>query len=256
MVNNPDKHSSHTISYENLLNSLNGSILILLFCFLAREAPQIEIHPKEPQSIRVGESAMLSCRAIAGIPSPTVVWSRRDQSPFSHRINEEYPGTILISDVTLGEAGEYECKASNIVGEVSQTVPLHVQQTPVITLKPDVTELKLTEGDELKLECEAVGIPAPTVRWQDPSAQPETRLFAAGFPGLGDVSSRAVLQRYNIRRSDAGTYICQATNEAGSEEKYITVLVETKRGDVGKCQMVRISSSNSKFNPIYSNIQI
>lgn len=181
---------------------------------------------------------MLSCRAIAGIPTPTVVWSRRDQSPFSQRISEQYPGTILISDITLGEAGEYECKASNLVGEVTQTVPLHVQQTPVITLRPDVAELKLTEGDELKLECEAEGLPAPTVRWQDPNSQTEHRtLYAAGFPGLADVSSRAVLQRYNIRRSDAGTYICQATNDAGSEEKYITVFVETKRGDVGKYQM-------------------
>lgn len=178
---------------------------------------------------------MLSCRAIAGIPSPTVVWSRRDQSPLSQRIKEEYPGTILISDITVGDAGEYECKASNAVGEVSQTVPLHVQQSPVIKVKPDTVELKLTEGDELKLECEAEGIPAPTVRWQDPTTEQEARtIHAYGYPGTPDLSSRAVLHRYNIRRADAGTYICQASNDAGTEEKYITVVVETKRGDVGK----------------------
>lgn len=207
--------------------------LIFLFYLIAREAPLIEIHPKEPQSVRIGESAMLSCRAIAGIPSPTVVWSRRDQSPFSHRIKEEYPGTILISDITLGEAGEYECKASNIAGEVSETTPLYVIQPPAITMRPDVQELRLTEGDELKLECEAEGIPSPSVRWQEPNRElPESSVSRiGGIPG--SVSSHAAVQKYNIRRSDAGTYICHANNDAGTEQKYITVYVETKRGDVG-----------------------
>lgn len=178
---------------------------------------------------------MLSCRAIAGIPSPTVVWSRRDQGPLSHRITEEYAGTILISDITLGEAGEYECKASNIAGEVSQTVPLHVQQPPIVTIRPDVVELKLTEGDELKLECEAEGTPSPSVRWREPAELEVER--GLPVPALGSdfgIPGRSVVQKYNLKRSDAGTYICHATNAAGSEQKYITVLVEPKRGDVGK----------------------
>lgn len=205
-------------------------------CPIAREAPLLEIHPREPQTVRVGESAMLSCRAIAGIPSPTVVWSRRDQGPLSHRITEEYPGTILISDITLGEAGEYECKASNIAGQVSQTIPLHVQQPPIVTIRPDVVELKLTEGDELKLECEAEGIPSPSVRWREP-AELDSATGVRGLAGPGSdfgIPGRGVVQKYNLKRSDAGTYVCHASNAAGSEEKYITVLVEQKRGDVGK----------------------
>lgn len=202
--------------------------------FLARESPIIEIHPREPQTVRVGESAMLSCRAIAGIPTPTVVWARRDQTPFSHRIREEYPGTILITDISLYEAGEYECRATNIAGEVSETVPLFVQQPPVITLKPDVVELKLTEGDELKLECEAEGIPSPRVQWKEPGQDSTVLPILRTFGGPGDVRAHAAVQKFNIRRSDAGTYVCHASNDAGTEEKYITVLVETKRGDVGK----------------------
>lgn len=207
-----------------------------LFKIVAREAPLLEIHPKEPQTVRVGESAMLSCRAVAGIPSPTVVWHRRDQSPFSDKIREEYPGTIVISDITLGEAGDYECRATNIAGEVTQTVPLYVQQPPIITLRPSVQELKLTEGDELKLDCEAEGIPSATVQWKQPGdleVEFGLRGVPAG-PSFG-LSSHAAIHKYNVRRADAGTYICHASNAAGSEEKYITVLVETKRGDVGKC---------------------
>lgn len=201
----------------------------------AREAPLVEIHPREPQTVRVGESAMLSCRAIAGIPAPTVIWHRRDQSPFSERIREEYPGTILISDITLGEAGDYECEGSNIAGEVTQTIPLYVQQTPTITLRPDVQELKLTEGDELKLDCEADGIPSASVHWKEPAdLESDSGLRGIPSPVPFGYSSHAAIHKYNVRRSDAGTYVCHASNAAGSEEKYITVLIETKRGDVGK----------------------
>ena len=54
-----------------------------------REAPVVEIYPREPKTVRVGESAMLSCRAIVGIPKPTVVWSRHDGRPFSLRIDQK-----------------------------------------------------------------------------------------------------------------------------------------------------------------------
>lgn len=236
---NITKASLHTSNNYLLLTEIPSPI--------ARESPLVEIHPREPQTVRVGESAMLSCRAIAGIPSPTVVWHRRDQSPFSERIHEEYPGTILITDISLGEAGDYECRASNIAGEVSQTVPLYVQQPPTVTLRPDVQELKLTEGDELKLECEAEGIPAATVHWQEPSeidTEGVRRLPAGSSFGL---SAHAAVQKYNVRRADAGTYVCHASNAAGTEQKYITVVVETKRGDVGELPLLFHSYFQLKF---------
>lgn len=209
---------------------------------LAREAPTIEIYPREPQTVRVGESAMLSCRAIAGIPSPTVVWTRRDQSPLSHRIKEEYPGTIVINDITLGESGEYECKASNVAGESTQTASVTVFQPPVIHVTPEQTELTITEGDELKIECTAEGLPSPTVTWKTPN-QIEATLGLPGYDPYSRSLAQAIVHKYNVNRGDEGTYVCQASNDAGSDEKYIYVIVQPKRGDVGKFA----------FNSLYTN---
>lgn len=189
----------------------------------------IEIHPREPQVVRVGESAMLSCRAIAGIPAPNVVWVRRDNSPLTQRIKEEYPGTILITDITLAEDGEYECKASNVAGEVSQSASITVHQPPTIQITPNQNEITITEGDELKLECVSDGIPAPSVQWKTPESFPATRTYA----GAPVFSPQAVIHKYNAVRSDEGVYVCHASNRAGSDEKYITVIVQPKRGDVG-----------------------
>lgn len=182
---------------------------------------------------------MLSCRAIVGIPSPIIVWRRRDGLPLSHRAKEEYPGTIIISDITIADAGEYECHASNIAGEATQTASITVNEPPTITISPDLQELTLTEGDELKLECNAVGHPMPNVEWKAPDF--EVQVQVAGFPPLRTLpSSRAVVHKYNVQRSDSGSYTCHAINAAGTEEKYIYLIVQPKRGDVGELESLLI----------------
>lgn len=183
------------------------------------------------------ESVQLSCRANQGIPSPTLVWMRGDGSPVL-RAEEKYPGTILISNITFADAGEYECRATNIAGVASQTATINVIQPPEITILPENNGLlTLTEGDELKLECFAEGVPKPNVEWKEPSD-----LRSEGLPGVGAFVPYAIgapkpqslIQKYNIDRSAEGTYTCHASNEAGEDQKYVTVIVQQKRGDVGK----------------------
>lgn len=38
---------------------------------------------------------MLSCRPIAGIPSPITTWERIDGRPVSQRFKEQYEGTLM-----------------------------------------------------------------------------------------------------------------------------------------------------------------
>ncbi|XP_031635070.1 basement membrane-specific heparan sulfate proteoglycan core protein isoform X6 [Contarinia nasturtii] len=197
-----------------------------------REAPVVEIYPREPQTVRIGESAMLSCRAIAGIPTPNVIWSRSDRAPLSQRVEEKYAGTILISNITFEDAGQYECRASNLVGTASQTSAINVQQAPIIRIIPEIQEWTITEGDELKLECSAEGSPPATVQWKRPDRN-GVEQFIPRVLSAFSVTPQSLIQKYNADRNDEGTYICHAVNEAGEDQKYITVFVQPKRGDVG-----------------------
>lgn len=175
---------------------------------------------------------MISCRAIAGYPTPKIVWTRRDRRPLSHRVSEEYPGALAFREVTAEDGGDYECQAENVAGKVTTTVALNVIQSPVITIDPNTTEITVTEGDELKIECSAVGIPSPSVIWKDPK-----EIGVAGFPGFAPrpiSTPYATIHKYNARRADEGSYTCLATNQAGSDEKYITVIVQPRRGDIRK----------------------
>lgn len=203
----------------------------------AREPPKVEIFPSDPQTVRVGESVQLSCRANQGIPTPTLVWLRRDGLPLQ-RSEEKYPGTILISDITFAEAGEYECRATNVAGVASQTATINVLQPPSIRILPENDGLlTLTEGDELKLECFAEGVPKPNVEWKEPSdSRSDNPSLLSGLVPFNRAAPKpqSLIQKYNIDRSAEGTYICHASNEAGEDQKYITVVVQQKRGDVGK----------------------
>ncbi|GAB0098092.1 basement membrane-specific heparan sulfate proteoglycan core protein [Sergentomyia squamirostris] len=200
-----------------------------------RQAPIVELHPKGPQTIRVGESAMLSCRSVAGIPTPVVRWVRMDNLPLPANADDKYPGTIIIRNAGINDGGSYQCIGDNIVGTASATAVLHVHQPPEVSIEPAVDTLELTEGDELSLTCRATGYPVPTVEWIVPHV-PATGLH--GYPGATDQFNRGaeapvVFQVYEVKPSQAGMYRCSAKSVAGEDEHFIRVIVKSKRGDVG-----------------------
>lgn len=84
-------------------NVPNNLLVLLLICTTmiitlipAREAPTVDIDPKELQVVSVGSQAMLYCTAT-GIPSPRVQWTRVDGQPLSprHQMLHNEPGYIV-----------------------------------------------------------------------------------------------------------------------------------------------------------------
>lgn len=180
----------------------------------------------------VGQQGYISCRAISGYPTPTVTWTRRNGRPLPSHASQDYPGTLTFNSLTLEDGGEYECLATNLAGSVSITASVIVQQPPTVSIIPNVSDMVLTEGDELKLECTAHGSPQPGVEWKHPNQDDVQHLFTHGRqPAL---PAFAIIQKYNVRKSDEGIYTCTARSAAGTEEQYVQVSVQSKRGDVGK----------------------
>jgi len=126
----------------------------------------------------------------------------------------------------MADAGDYECVAENEVGRKSATVNLRVIERPIITLEPDTSMLRLTEGDELRVTCMASGSPNPSVQWEN-----EHSLHTESVDRhYGD--NTAYLNVYRVTQADARVYTCVATNEAGRDERQIRVDVQPKRGDI------------------------
>lgn len=204
-----------------------------LFCISSpsstvREVPQIEIYPLEPQILQVGDYIVLKCRAIAGSPSPTLEWVRRDHALLSHRIEEMSIGTILISNITAAEAGDYKCRASNIVGETSKMTSIIVQQPQSlnITILPNLSEITLNEGNQLYLLCSTDGSSPATVQWYGPKIQ--RKLGVTTQLPNSTTTNYAIFQKNNISRTDEGIYVCHASNNDGQNKKQIKILIQQK----------------------------
>ncbi|NWU93884.1 HMCN1 protein, partial [Upupa epops] len=170
-------------------------------------------------SVTAGEDVVLPCE-VKSAPPPIITWAKEMQliSPFSPRHTFLPSGSMKISETQVSDSGMYICVATNIAGNVTQSVKLSVHVSPKIQRGPQV--LKVQVGHRVDLPCHAQGTPAPTVTWfKGGSAVPvDSGRFIRGPDGALGIS--------NIRLPDAGTYKCVASNVVGSDASEITVQVQ------------------------------
>lgn len=117
--------------------------------------------------------------------------------------NGRYMGSTMqyvIHRVSVQDSGKYTCSADNGLGKVGEyEIQLDVLYSPVV-----VIEAKSKEAEEhgtISIRCNATSNPRPSsIEW---FKEGTNERFLSGD----------VLQLNNIRASDAGNYICLATNE-------------------------------------------
>ncbi|KFB41336.1 AGAP003656-PB-like protein [Anopheles sinensis] len=182
-----------------------------------REKPVLQIHPNEPQPIKVGESVRLTCRASSGVPYPKITWVRKDRLPLSSRFANDAEGVITLHGATLENAGDYECRGENMAGTSTIATSIEVLLPPIITLQPNEYH-KFTENDDFTITCSATGKPAPTVTLLPPQGAARSR-YRQQTSGLREVT----LQLNKAELDDAGTYECKAKNSAGEDAQYLTL---------------------------------
>uniref|UniRef100_A0A663M826 Hemicentin 1 n=1 Tax=Athene cunicularia TaxID=194338 RepID=A0A663M826_ATHCN len=168
-------------------------------------------------SVIAGEDVTLPCE-VKSLPPPIITWAKEMQliSPFSPRHIFLPLGSMKISETQVSDSGMYICVATNIAGNMTQTVKLSVHVPPKIQRGPRV--LKVQAGHRVDIPCSTQGIPPPAVTWfKDRSAVPiDGGQFIHSPDGALGIS--------NVQHPDAGTYKCLASNVAGSDISEITVL--------------------------------
>lgn len=91
------------------------------------------------------------------------------------------------------------------------TTPLETGQPPKfdIPLEP----LTLNEGDKMSLKCHVNGSPPLTIQWM----KDRRELKSSGNTRITFVSGTACLEISQVSKTDAGDYLCKASNAAGSD---------------------------------------
>lgn len=107
------------------------------------------------------------------------------------------------------------------------------------------SSVAILENSSVELECQALGVPVPTVYWR--------RGGNAILPN-GDILLRGnILRMHNVRKEDRGTYYCMAENGIGQPaRKDVAVEVEFApdiQGGGGQVSVLRAGLKNLTFHP-------
>ncbi|CAJ1056293.1 contactin-1a-like isoform X3 [Xyrichtys novacula] len=186
---------------------------------------------RESVYIKEGQGAVLLCAPPPHYPEElSFRWILNEFPTFipldKRRFVSQITGNLYISKVDSSDSGNYSCIASSpsisksVFSNYIPLVPLAerpIRKYPAdLRVKfPDTTALV---GQNITLECFALGNPVPEIRWKKLNGQ---------LPANHEVSmAGAHLHLYNVQFEDEGTYQCEAVNSKGKDYHAARVSVE------------------------------
>uniref|UniRef100_UPI00398F6463 contactin 1b n=1 Tax=Pristiophorus japonicus TaxID=55135 RepID=UPI00398F6463 len=221
VINNPEKAKDRG-KYQCLATNKYGTIISkeaeLQFGYLERFPTDV----RQAVKARVGVGAMLFCAAPPHFPDDITYRWLLDEFPrfiISGRRHfvSQITGNLYIAKVEENDEGNYSCivTSPSISKSVfSKYIPLLPQTVGMAKRYPADIRVKFSDtqvlmGQNLTLECFALGNPLPVVQW---------RKVEGSLPSSAELLTfNTVLRLTNIQPEDEGTYECEARNSKGRD---------------------------------------
>ncbi|XP_029812423.1 neural cell adhesion molecule 1 isoform X1 [Suricata suricatta] len=183
------------------------------------------------------QSVTLVCDA-EGFPEPTMSWTK-DGEQIENEEDDKYVFSDDSSELTIrrvdkDDEAEYVCIAENKAGEQDASIHLKVFAKPKITYVENQTAMELEE--QVTLTCEASGDPIPSITWRTSTrnisseekaswTRPEKQETLDGHMVVRSHARVSSLTLKSIQYTDAGEYVCTASNTIGqdSQSMYLEV---------------------------------
>ncbi|XP_036114244.1 neural cell adhesion molecule 1 isoform X2 [Molossus molossus] len=186
----------------------------------------------------LGQSVTLVCDA-EGFPEPTMSWTK-DGEQVENEEDDKYffsddSSELTIRKVDKNDEAEYVCIAENKAGEQDASIHLKVFAKPKITYVENQTAMELEE--QVTLTCEASGDPIPSVTWRTSTrnisseekaswTRPEKQETLDGHMVVRSHARVSSLTLKSIQYTDAGEYICTASNTIGQDSRSMYLEVQ------------------------------
>ncbi|KAM6982185.1 neural cell adhesion molecule L1.1-like [Tautogolabrus adspersus] len=145
-----------------------------------------------------------------GLPTPKVEWKKKDGSlDDTSAQRENHNRWLRFDSITQEDDGEYECKATNSHGSAAHSFTVTVEASPYWLKEPQ--NLLYSPGETVRLDCQAEGIPTPTITWSINGLSIEE----VDKDPRRSVSGGVLILR-DVVYADTAVYQCEATNKHGS----------------------------------------
>ncbi|XP_033827091.1 intercellular adhesion molecule 5 [Periophthalmus magnuspinnatus] len=138
-----------------------------------------------------------------GVPKPTSVWFKDEKQVDFSKLRKR------------SDSGQYVIVATNKHGQTNYTLSINVLYIDAPSLSESDTR-EINTGENFTLNCSANGNPLPKLHWEYPVAANVNE------------TTRERLSITEATSTNAGLYICRATNEVGSATKTVTLHIKGK----------------------------
>ncbi|XP_014387685.1 PREDICTED: LOW QUALITY PROTEIN: hemicentin-2 [Myotis brandtii] len=173
----------------------------------------------EEVTVNASSTVSLQCPAL-GNPMPTISWLQNGL-PFSPspRLQVLEDGQVLqVSTAEVADVASYMCVAENPAGSVEKLFTLRVQVPPHIT-GLDSEQVTAILNSSVSLPCDVRAHPSPEVTWYKDGQALSLGEDVFLLPGTH------TLQLARAQPADSGTYMCEALNAAGRDQKLVRLSV-------------------------------
>ncbi|KAG8174362.1 hypothetical protein JTE90_011414 [Oedothorax gibbosus] len=184
-----------------------------------------------PEYVPIGKKVIVVCTAFSGTMPIRFKWTKdgkhiQNLPNILIDNNQKDYSSLNINPTQPENVGNYTCTAENKFGKDVSHGTLTLRAPPIWDVQPSDTNV--AAGDSLNLNCQAQGLPKPTIEWKYKSLGNEFNLLKED--GVVKVFSNGTLHISNIKEKDSGTYKCTASNGYDSPlTKSVNVNVNGKR---------------------------
>lgn len=182
--------------------------------------------PKDTTAV-VGQDVLIECQA-SGDPHPDIVWTKDEGDIDISKVRIVHGKGLRIEAAGHSDEGTYLCTAKNLVGTVTSSASLRIQEAPVISVRPR-SSVQVQQGQAVKLDCLVTGTPVPLAFWiKEEKGQQQVVMYpGSSYDAEGglQVSEDGSLFIVSAQVQDSGYYTCTTLNEVGSAVARTHVLV-------------------------------
>uniref|UniRef100_A0A8C1SSC3 Contactin 1 n=1 Tax=Cyprinus carpio TaxID=7962 RepID=A0A8C1SSC3_CYPCA len=229
VISFPDR-SKHAGNYSCLASNEFGTLVSQKASVQFGYLDMFSSDEREAVYVKEGQGAVLLCDPPPHFPEDlSFRWMLNEFPEFipldKRRFVSQTTGNLYISTVRASDSGNYSCFVSSpsiaksVFSKFIPLVPIAEREKYPADIKVKSPDTYTLLGQNITLECFALGNPIPQIRWRKVDGDLPVERHNISMSG-------SLLHLYDIQYEDEGLYECEADNSKGKDRHKVHLYVE------------------------------